>query len=129
MSNYGIKKTVELSYQETVKNVKEELKKEGFGILAEIDMRKIFKEKLDKDINNYLILEACNPPCAFEGITEEPELGLLLPCNVIVFESEDQEINVAAIDPVKALGMSENKKINEIAQEIKSRLERVIENI
>lgn len=129
MSNYGIKKTVEFSYQDTVKKVKDELKKEGFGVLAEIDMQKTFKEKLDKDTNKYLILEACNPAFAFEGMGEEPELGLLLPCNVIVFETEDKEINVAAIDPEKALGMSENKRVNEIAKEIKARLERVIENI
>ena len=129
MTNYGINKTVELSYQETIKKVKEELKKEDFGVLAEIDMKKTFKEKLDKEINNYLIMEACNPAFAFEGIAEESELGLLLPCNVIVYESEEGEINAAAIDPEKALGMSENKKINEIAKKIKARLERVIENI
>jgi uncharacterized protein (DUF302 family) len=92
-------------------------------------MKKTFKEKLNKDRNNYLILEACNPAFAFEGMGEEPELGLLLPCNVIIFETDNQEINVAAIDPEKALGMSENKRVNEIAKEIKSRLERVIENI
>ena len=129
MSKYGIQKTVELSYQKTVNKVKDELKNEGFGVLAEIDMKKTFKEKLDKDMNNYLILEACNPAFAFEGIGEEPELGLLLPCNVIIFETEDKEINVAAIDPEKALGMSENKRVNEIAKEIKSRLERVIESV
>ena len=129
MSKYGIQKTVELSYQKTVNKVKDELKNEGFGVLAEIDMQKTFKEKLDKDMNNYLILEACNPAFAFEGMGEEPELGLLLPCNVIIFETEDKEINVAAIDPEKALGMSENKRVNEIAKEIKSRLERVIESV
>jgi len=129
MSNYGIQKTVELSYQKTVNKVKDELKNEGFGVLTELDMKNIFKDKLDKEMNNYIILEACNPAFAFEGIAEEPELGLLLPCNVIVFETEDQEIKVAAIDPEKALGMSENKRVNEIAQEIKSRLVRVIESI
>jgi len=129
MSKYGIQKSVELSYQDAVSKVKSELKEEGFGVLAEIDMKKTFKEKLDKDMNNYLILEACNPAFAFEGIGEESELGLLLPCNVIIFENNKQEIKVAAIDPEKALGMSENKKVNEIAQEIKSRLERVIESI
>ncbi|CCU78133.1 hypothetical protein HSACCH_00428 [Halanaerobium saccharolyticum subsp. saccharolyticum DSM 6643] len=129
MSKYGIQKSVELSYQDAVSKVKSELKEEGFGVLAEIDMKKTFKEKLDKDMNNYLILEACNPAFAFEGIGEESELGLLLPCNVIIFENDKQEIKVAAIDPEKALGMSENKKVNEIAQEIKSRLERVIESI
>lgn len=129
MSKYGIQKTVKLSYQETVKKVKDELKEEGFGVLTELDMKKIFKEKLDKDMSNYVILEACNPAFAFEGIAEEPELGLLLPCNVIIFETEGQEIEIAAIDPEKALGMSGNKKVNEIAQEIKQRLKRVIENV
>lgn len=129
MSKYGIQKTVELSYQKTVNKVKDELKNEGFGVLAELDMKNIFKDKLDKEMNNYIILEACNPAFAFEGIAEEPELGLLLPCNVIVFETEDQEIKVAAVDPEKALGMSENKRVNEIAQEIKSKLVRVIESI
>ena len=129
MSNYGIKKTVELSYPEAVNKVKDKLKEEGFGVLSELDMKKIFKEKLDKEMKNYVILEACNPAFAFEGIAEESELGLLLPCNVIVFETDAQKINVAAINPKKALGMSENKKVKEIAQEIKTRLERVIENI
>ncbi|SIR17057.1 DUF302 domain-containing protein [Halanaerobium kushneri] len=128
MSKYGIQKSVELSYQDTVDKVKNELKTEGFGVLAEIDMKKTFKDKLEKDMNNYVILEACNPAFAFEGIEEEPELGLLLPCNVIVFE-DDEKVNVAAIDPVKALGMSENEKVNEIAEEINSRLERVIESV
>ncbi|TDO89310.1 uncharacterized protein (DUF302 family) [Halanaerobium saccharolyticum] len=129
MSNYGIQKTVKLSYQETIKKVKAELKKEGFGVLTELDMKKIFKEKLDKEMNEYIILEACNPAFAFEGIAEEPELGLLLPCNVIVYKTETEEVKVAAVDPKKALGMSENKRINEIAQEIQTRLERVIENV
>ena len=128
MSKYGIQKSVDLSYQDTVKKVKDELKAEGFGVLAEIDMKKTFKEKLDKDMDNYIILEACNPAFAFEGIAEESELGLQLPCNVIVYE-DDKETKVAAIDPEKALGMSEDERVNEIAQEIKSRLERVIENI
>lgn len=129
MSKYGIEKSVNLSYQEAVNKVKAELKKEGFGVLAEIDMKNTVKEKLDEDMNNYLILEACNPTFAFEGMEEEPELGLLLPCNVIVYENDNQVTSVAAINPEKALGMSENKRINEIAQEIKSRLERVIENV
>jgi uncharacterized protein (DUF302 family) len=129
MSKYGIKKTVGLSYSEAVTKVKDELKEEGFGVLAEIDMQKTFKKKLDEDMNNYLILEACNPAFAFEGIGEESELGLLLPCNVIVYENDNQETKVAAIDPEKALGMSEDKRVNEIAEEIKSRLTRVIESI
>ncbi|RAK06509.1 uncharacterized protein (DUF302 family) [Halanaerobium saccharolyticum] len=129
MSEYGIQRTVKLSYQETIDKAKEELKKEGFGVLTELDMKKIFKEKLDKEMNNYIILEACNPAFAFEGIAEEPGLGLLLPCNVIVYETENQEVKVAAVDPEKALGMSANKRVNEIAQEIKARLERVIENV
>ncbi|MEC9490441.1 MAG: DUF302 domain-containing protein [Halanaerobiales bacterium] len=129
MSEYGIQRTVKLSYQETIDKAKEELKKEGFGVLTELDMKKIFKEKLDKEMNNYVILEACNPAFAFEAIAEEPELGLLLPCNVIVYETEAQEVKAAAVDPEKALGMSENKKVNEIAEEIKTRLERVIENL
>lgn len=129
MSKYGIKKTVELSYQDAVEKVKSELKEEGFGVLAEIDMQKTFKDKLEEEMNNYVILEACNPAFAFEGMGEEPELGLLLPCNVIIFETDNNEIKVAAIDPEKALGMSENRRVNEIAQEIKSRLERVIENV
>lgn len=129
MSKYGIQKSVELSYQDTVNKVKSELKEEGFGVLAEIDMKKTFKEKLDEDMNNYVILEACNPAFAFEGIGEEAELGLLLPCNVIVFENDNQQTKVAAIDPEKALGMSKNERVNEIAKEIKSRLKRVLENL
>ena len=129
MSNYSLKKKVDLGYEETLEKVKAELKKEGFGVLTKIDMKETFKEKIDKDFNKYTILGACNPEFAYEGLNLEEELGLLLPCNVIVSASGSGKTTVAAINPLEVLTLSNNEDIKELAIEVKDRLERVIDNI
>ncbi|MCF8000649.1 MAG: DUF302 domain-containing protein [Halanaerobiales bacterium] len=129
MSNYSIKKNVNMSYEKALEKVKGELKKEGFGVLTELDMKKIFKEKIDKDLKKYTILGACNPKFAYQGIEMEKELGLLLPCNVIVYVNSSDDTIVAAVDPVKSLGLSNNKDIDKVGEEIFNRLTNVIESM
>lgn len=129
MSNYSIKKNLNMGYEEALEKVKAELKKEGFGVLSELDMKSIFKEKIDKDIKKYTILGACNPKFAFEGIGIEKELGLLLPCNVIVYVDDSDNTVVAAVDPIKSLGISNNQDIDKIGEKIFNRLTNVIESM
>jgi uncharacterized protein (DUF302 family) len=127
--SYSIGKKVELSYDEAIEKVTVELKKEGFGVLTEIDVKKTLKEKLDVDVPRYIILGACNPPFAHKALEAEPEVGLLLPCNVIVYESDDGLTNVAAINAQVMLSVVGRDDIEPIAQEVNERLKRVIDNI
>jgi len=129
MSNYSLKKKVDLDYEAALEKVKVELKKEGFGVLSEIDMKQTFKEKIGKDFNKYIILGACNPEFAYKGLGMEEDLGLLLPCNVIVSTSDSGETTVATINPMEVITLSHNEDIKELAIEIKERLERVMENM
>ena len=127
--SYSIGKEVKLSYDEALEKVTEELKKEGFGVLTEIDVKKTLKEKLDVDFPKYKILGACNPPFAHKSLEAEPGVGLLLPCNVIVYESENGVANVAAINAQAMLSVVGRDDIKPIAQEVNDRLKRVIDNI
>lgn len=126
--NYGISKKVDLNFEETIERVKSELKKEGFGILTEIDVKKTLKEKLDIDYGNYLILGACNPPFAYKALQAEKEIGLLLPCNVIVYV-ENGNTFISAINPSEAMGMISNGKLREISEEIGEKLKKVVGNL
>ena len=127
--SYSIAKKVELSYDEALEKVTDELKKEGFGVLTEIDVKKTLKEKLDVDVSRYKILGACNPPFAHKALEAEPEVGLLLPCNVIVYESEDGLTNVAAINAEAMLSIVGRDDIKPIAKEVNERLKRVMDNL
>ncbi len=129
MSNYSIRKIVDLSYEEAVERVKEELKKEGFGVLTEIDVKATLKKKIDKEFKKYIILGACNPNFAYQALQLEEELGLLLPCNVVVYEKDSGETAVVAIDPREALTISGNKDLDEVADQVGSHLERVIDRM
>ncbi len=129
MSNYSIKKIVNMSYEEVVERVKEELKKEGFGVLTEIDVKATLKKKIDKEFKKYIILGACNPDFAYQALQLEDELGLLLPCNVVVYEKEFGETAVSAIDPRKALTLSGNKDLDKVAEQVGKHMDRVINNI
>ena len=122
---YGISKKVRTGYDETILRVTEELKKEGFGVLTTIDVRDTLKKKLNVDFPRYVILGACNPPFAHKSLQAEEEVGLLLPCNVIVYEKEGA-VTVSAFDPTAMSAIVENPAIGEIAGEVKRRLERVI---
>ena len=127
--SYNISKEVDLSYDEALEKVTDELKKEGFGVLTEIDVKKTLKEKLDVDVSRYKILGACNPPFAHKALQAEPEVGLLLPCNVIVYESENGVTKVAAINAQAMLSIIGRDDIEPIAKEVNDRLKRVIDNI
>jgi uncharacterized protein (DUF302 family) len=122
---YGFSKTTALSFDQTLLKVNEELKKEGFGVLTTIDVKDTMKKKLDVDFPKYVILGACNPPFAHKALEAEAEIGLLLPCNLIVYE-KDGKTNIAAFDPMVMTKILENSAIMPVAQEMKSRLERVI---
>jgi len=126
---YYFSKTTELSFDEAIDKVTEELKKEGFGILTEIDVRATLKKKLDVDFRNYRILGACNPPFAYEALKAEPNIGAMLPCNVIVQENENGGITVSAVDPVASMQAVKNNALAEIAGTIRQKLHKVITSL
>ena len=128
--SYGIKRSVTLSYEDAVAKVTEALKEEGFGILTEIDVKKTLKLKMDKDFTRYIILGACNPPLAFKALEEEIDIGLLLPCNVIVYENpEDHKTIVAAIDPASMIQVTGRDDMQDFADEVRQKLTKAIESI
>ena len=126
--SYGFSKTVSLPYEQAIEKVTEELKKEGFGVLTTIDVRDTLKKKLDVDFNKYVILGACNPPFAHKALVAEEQIGLLLPCNVIVYEKNGRTI-VAAFDPMTMAALVENDALKTIAEEVTARLQRVINSL
>ena len=126
--SYGFSKTVSLPYEKAIEKVTEELKKEGFGILTTIDVRDTLKKKLDVDFNKYIILGACNPPFAHKALVAEEQIGLLLPCNVIVYEKDGRTI-VAAFDPMAMATLVENEALRSVAEEVAARLQRVINSL
>lgn len=125
---YNYKKQTAVSFQETVERTREELKKEGFGVLTEIDVKAILKKKLDVDYDNYLILGACNPPFAYKALQAEKEIGLLLPCNVIIYDDKGKTF-VSAIMPTAAMGVVDNPSLRKIAQEVEEKLKKIVDNI
>ena len=126
--NYGYQKEVNLIFNEAVQKVREELTKEGFGVLTEIDVKATLKKKLNVDYDNYLILGACNPPFAFKALQIEKEIGLMLPCNVIIYQT-DEKVFVSAILPTIAMSMIDNKELKVIAIEIEDKLKKVIDMV
>ncbi|RMD45246.1 DUF302 domain-containing protein [Candidatus Pacearchaeota archaeon] len=126
--SYGYKKEIGLGFNEAVGKVREELAKEGFGVLTEIDVKATLKKKLNEDFEDYLILGACNPPFAFEALKAERDIGLLLPCNVIVYVLDGKTF-VSAIVPSVAMAMVENNKLGEIAEKVEEKLKRVIDSV
>ena len=126
--SYYFSKTLNLSFDEAVSRVTEELKKEGFGILTDIDVQATLKKKLDVDFKKYMILGACNPPFAYRALQTEEEIGLLLPCNVILYEKEGKTV-VSAFDPMVMTTVMGDDRIRPVAEEVKRRLERVIAGV
>lgn len=126
MASLGFSKTTPLSYEQAIVKVTDELKKEGFGILTEIDVKETLKKKLNVDFRPYKILGACNPTLAHQALQQEVELGMFLPCNVIVYQSDTGQTVVSAVDPNIALGRLGRPQLEPISKEVAARLKRVI---
>lgn len=125
---YQISKVSNLDFKSALMKLKEEMKKEGFGVLTEIDIKKTLKEKLDVDYEDYVIVGACNPPFAYKALQAEKEIGLMLPCNIIVYTKGNKTI-ISAIDPVRGMSMIENPQLHEIATKVKEKLGNVVNNV
>ncbi len=127
---YGFKKTLAATVDQADARVREALKKEGFGVLTEIDVKSTLKQKLDVDFRPYRILGACNPPLAHRAMSEEADIGLLLPCNVVVYAGDEEGTAVVAIlDPVKQLGISGRADLGPLAEDVRARMRRVLDSL
>ncbi|OXT08306.1 hypothetical protein BFT35_05860 [Thermoanaerobacterium thermosaccharolyticum] len=122
-----ITKEVPYSFDVAIEKVKEALKEVGFGVLVEIDMKETMKKKIGKDMMNYVILGACNPYYAYEVLNIDPMVGLLLPCNVIVYEKEGGNVVVSSIDPEKAIGSTDDDKLKKVASEVADKLKKAVD--
>jgi uncharacterized protein (DUF302 family) len=127
--SYYFSKTLNVSFDEAVARVTEELKKEGFGILTDIDVQATLKKKLNADFRKYRILGACNPPFAYQALQAEDKIGLMLPCNVIVQELSEGKVEVAAIDPITSMQAINNPLLGGVAQQVHAKLKKVIESL
>ena len=125
---YGLSKELDLPYDDALERVKAALQAEGFGVLTEIDVQDTLKQKLQVDFRRYQIIGACNPALAHKALQAELQVGLLLPCNVIVYE-EDGGTTVAAFDPVAAMGLAQNPALEDVARDAKERLKRALESL
>lgn len=125
-TNFGFGKTVNKGFDQAVADVTDELGKEGFGVLTEIDVAATMKKKLDEDMPPYKILGACNPPLAHQAVTAIPEIGLLLPCNVVVREDASGNVHVSFMDPGSVLGLVDSPEVEPLADEVRQRLQRVM---
>jgi len=125
-SRYGMGVDVALPYEQALERTTEELKKEGFGVLTTIDVKQTIKQKLDKDFRKYAILGACNPPIAYQALSAEIEIGLLLPCNVVVYETDPGRSVVAAVAPLVTLGRVGNEALAPLGVEVDAKLRRVM---
>ena len=126
--DYKFKKEVNTSFDDTINNIKKELKKEGFGVLTEIDVKQTIKNKLNIDMDKYIILGACNPVNANKAINYEIDVGLMLPCNIVVYEN-NKRLFVSVIRPTIAMGMIDNSKLKDVAFQIESKLKNVFDSI
>lgn len=129
LMTFGITKTLRTSYDEALVRVPEALKAEGFGILTEIDVQQTLKQKLGADFRRYKILGACNPPLAHQALQTDLEVGVMMPCNVVVYEGDDQRAVVVAVDPTKTVAASGNPKLTELAATVKDKLTRALEKL
>jgi len=127
--NIGFARVLNISYEKALIKVQEALKEEGFGVLTTIDVQSTLKKKLDVDFRKYVILGACNPPYAFQALQADLDVGLLLPCNVIIYETDDNKVFVSAINPLSVLGEIHNEKLGIIAEAVSTKLQKIMEDI
>ena len=125
----GLEKTLDIPYEQAVDQVTAALKEQGFGVLTEIDVKATFKKRLDADFRRYVILGACNPNLAYQALQAELGIGLLLPCNVIVYENDDRQSTIAVVDPISMLGIVQSDELDSVADEARRRLQIVIDNL
>ena len=128
-SKYGFGKQVGMSFDKAIERVTQELQKEGFGVLTDIDVAATLKKKLNQDMTPYRILGACNPPLAHRALTTEPSIGLLLPCNVVVRQDEAGAVFVEIMDPNAVLDLVDKPAITDLAREVRQKLERVLQAV
>ena len=126
---YYFSKTLNISFDQATKKVKEDLSKEGFGVLTEIDVKETLKKKLNVDFQKYIILGACNPTIAYQAHQAEDKIGTMLPCNVILQEREDGSVEVSAIDPIASMQAIDNPNLRPIAQQVQQKLKTVIDQL
>lgn len=129
MMQYSFNKILDIPFDDAVNKVVDELKKEGFGVLTDIDVQMTLKKKLDVDFRKYRILGACNPNFAYKALQAERRIGTMLPCNVIVQETEQGEIEVSAIDPIASMQAIENPGLRDIADQVQAKLKKVVERL
>lgn len=127
--SYYFSKTLDMSFEEAIAHVTEELKKEGFGVLTEIDVKATLKKKLGEDFRNYRILGTCNPPFAHKALLAEDKIGTMLPCNVIVQETAEGAVEVAAIDPIASMQAIDNPSLGGVAVEVQAKLKKVVNSL
>ena len=128
-NKYGFGKAVDLSFDAALARVTEELQKEGFGILTEIDVAATLKKKLNQDLPPYRILGACNPPLAYRALSAEPTIGLLLPCIVVVRQDDQGGVHVDFMDPIGVMNLVDRPEVESLAKEVRQRLDRVLANL
>ena len=129
IEGYAFTTVLSTSYEDAISKVTDALKEEGFGVLTEIDVQATLKKKLGIDFRKYVILGACNPPYAYRTLQTDLDVGLLLPCNVIVYETDGKKAYVSALNPVSALEVIKNKELRKIAEEVSEKLERVVSKV
>lgn len=126
---YSFNKILDMSFDDAVNKVIDELKKEGFGVLTDIDVQMTLKKKLDVDFRKYRILGACNPSFAYKALQTESRIGTMLPCNVIVQETGEGQIEVSAIDPIASMQAIENPELQDIADQVQAKLKKVVDSL
>ena len=126
---YYFSKVLNVSFEEAIAKVTDELKKEGFGILTDIDVKEALKKKLNVDFKKYRILGACNPPFAYQALQAEDKIGMMLPCNVVVQEHAEGNVEVAAVDPVASMMAIDNPKLRDVAEQVRMKLKKIIDSL
>jgi uncharacterized protein (DUF302 family) len=127
--SYYFSKILNIYFDEAISKVTDALKKEGFGILTDIDVKETLKKKLNVDFKKYRILGACNPPFAYQALQAEDKIGTMLPCNVVVQEFADGSVEVAAVDPVASMQAIDNPKLRDVAEQVRMKLKKVIDSL
>ena len=128
-SDYGMQAKMNVPYEEAVEKATAALKEEGFGVLTEIDVKATLKKKIDADFRRYMILGACNPNLAHQALQSELEIGLLLPCNVIVYETGEGQSMVSVVNPMAMMGVTDSKELQDVAEQANAKLSRVVEKL